>query len=77
MEKDQMPWAQYCLTPQGIKDLMEKYQIIGVPYYLLIYLEGKVIANPSGVENIREFGIRNCLKNLVITLLFCIFMDEN
>lgn len=55
MEKDQMPWAQYCLTPQGIKDLMEKYQIIGVPYYLLISPEGKVIANPSGVENIGTY----------------------
>lgn len=52
MEKDQMPWQQYCLTPQGIKDLMSKYQIIGVPYYLLLSPDGKVIANPSGVDDI-------------------------
>jgi len=52
MEKDQMSWAQYCLTSQGIKDLMSKYQIIGVPYYLILSPEGKVIANPGGVDNI-------------------------
>ena len=52
MQKDQMPWAQYCLTPDGYKDFFEKYQLIGVPYYLLVDPEGKVIANPPGVEAI-------------------------
>ena len=50
-----MPWAQYCLTPQAIKDLMSKYQIIGVPYYLLLSPDGKVIANPSGVDDIGTY----------------------
>jgi thiol-disulfide isomerase/thioredoxin len=55
MKKDQMPWTQYCLTSQGMKDLMEKYQIIGVPYYLLLSPDGKVIANPSGVDIIESY----------------------
>ncbi|MCR5312788.1 MAG: TlpA family protein disulfide reductase [Bacteroidaceae bacterium] len=55
MQKDQMPWTQYCLTSQGMKDLMEKYQIIGVPYYLLLSPDGKVIANPSGVDIIESY----------------------
>ena len=63
MEKDQMPWTQYCLTPQGIKDLMSKYQIIGVPYYLLISPDGKVIANPSGVDDINEYLSKLIINN--------------
>jgi len=54
MEKDQMPWMQYCLTPQGMKDLLSKYQIIGVPYYLVLSPDGKVIANPGRVDDIGE-----------------------
>ncbi|MBQ9641188.1 MAG: AhpC/TSA family protein [Bacteroidaceae bacterium] len=54
MEKDDMPWAQYCLTPQGMKDFYEKYQTIGVPYYLLVAPDGTVLANPGGVENVGE-----------------------
>ena len=50
MEKDQMPWQQYCLTPQGAKDFYEKYQTIGVPYYLVVSPDGHVIASPDGTE---------------------------
>ena len=50
MEKDDMPWPQYCLTPQGMKDFFEKYQLIGVPYYLIVSPEGRVIANPGGTD---------------------------
>ena len=50
MEKDDMPWPQYCLTPQGMKDFFEKYQLIGVPYYLVVSPEGRVIANPGGTD---------------------------
>ncbi len=53
MEKDAMPWAQYCLTPQGAKDFYEKYQTIGVPYYLIVSPEGKVLCNPGGIEAIQ------------------------
>jgi hypothetical protein len=48
-----MPWAQYCLTPQGAKDFYEKYQTIGVPYYLIVSPEGKVLCNPGGIEAIQ------------------------
>ena len=57
MEKDQMPWAQYCLTPDGYKDFFAKYQLIGVPYYLLVNAEGKVIANPERVEDIQPLVV--------------------
>lgn len=52
MKEDQMPWAQYCLTPDGYKAFFTHYQTSGVPYYLLVNPEGKVIANPAGVENV-------------------------
>lgn len=54
MEKDQMPWAQYCLTAQGYQDFFSKYQVVGVPYYLLLDSTGKVITNPSGVEGVKK-----------------------
>ena len=53
MEKDQMQWAQYCLTPEGYKQFFAKYQLIGVPYYLLVSPDGRVMANPSGVEALK------------------------
>ena len=54
MEKDDMPWAQYRLTAEGTKDFYKKYQTVGVPYYLIVSPEGKVLCNPGGVENIGE-----------------------
>jgi thiol-disulfide isomerase/thioredoxin len=54
MEKDQMPWTQYCLTAQGYQDFFSKYQVVGVPYYLLLDSNGKVITNPSGVEGVKK-----------------------
>lgn len=59
MKEDQMPWAQYCLTPDGYKAFFTHYQTIGVPYYLLVNPEGKVIANPAGVENVKELVTKN------------------
>jgi hypothetical protein len=47
-----MPWTQYCLTPEGYKAFFLHYQTIGVPYYLLVNPEGKVIGNPGGVEQV-------------------------
>ena len=54
MQDDQMPWAQYCLTPDGYKAFFANYQTIGVPYYLLVNPEGKVIANPSGIDEVER-----------------------
>ena len=48
MQKHHQPWPQYCTTPQGYKDLFSKYQIgNGVPYFILISPEGKVIGSPT------------------------------
>lgn len=48
MQKHPQPWPQYCTTPQGYKDLFSKYQIgNGVPYFILISPEGKVIGSPT------------------------------
>lgn len=53
MQDDQMPWAQYCLTPDGYKAFFAHYQVIGVPYYLLVNPQGKVVSNPARVEDVK------------------------
>lgn len=60
METDNMPWKQYLLTPQGYKDFFAKYQLIGVPYYLLVDANGHVIGNPGGIEHIKEVVKEYC-----------------
>jgi len=52
--KEKMPWKQYQLTPQGSKDLMKKYLVQGVPYYLLINPKGLVIAAPTNVQEMED-----------------------
>ena len=55
MQKHPEPWPQYLVTSQGYDDFFHKYQVgNGVPYYLLLSTEGKVIASPSGPEEIAE-----------------------
>lgn len=54
IEKKQTGWPQYVLTKQGYKDMLEKYQIGGVPYFLLLDEQGRVIQNPRGVEEIQR-----------------------
>ena len=58
MQEDQMPWAQYRLTLDGYKAFFAQYQTLGVPYYLLVNPEGKVIANPPGMESVAEMVTR-------------------
>lgn len=56
MEKHPEPWPQYCTTKVGYQDLFDKYQVgNGVPYYLLVSPEGKVLFSPSGPEAVRAF----------------------
>lgn len=53
MAKHPEPWAQYCTTASGYRDLTDKLQIgNGVPYYLLLSPEGKVIASPSNSREV-------------------------
>ncbi len=52
--RKQLPWKQYRLTSQGIKDLMSKYLIKGVPYYIIVNPQGKVISSPEYPKEIGE-----------------------
>lgn len=54
IEKKQAKWAQYVFTKQGYKDFLEKYQVGGVPYFLILDKEGRVISNPKHVEEIKQ-----------------------
>ena len=47
VDKEQMSWAQYCLTPEGSKALAEKYLVQGVPYYILVGPDGRVVGAPG------------------------------
>lgn len=50
------PWQQYITTPEGYRALFDKYQVgNGVPYYLVVDPDGKVIFSPSHPHEIREF----------------------
>lgn len=55
MEKHPEPWPQYITTKSGYKDLFDKYQVgNGVPYYLMITPDGKVLNSPSTPSAVRE-----------------------
>lgn len=55
MEKHPEPWPQYVTTAQGYKDLFTKYQVgNGVPYYIILTPDGKVLNSPSNPEAVRE-----------------------
>lgn len=54
-EKHPEPWPQYITTAKGYDDLFHKYQVgNGVPYYLMITPDGKVLGSPSGPAAVRE-----------------------
>ena len=56
MEKHPEPWPQYITTKQGYQDLFDKYQVgNGVPYYLLVDPEGRVVTSPAGPSEDREY----------------------
>lgn len=55
MKRHPQPWPQYRTTANGYKDLFKKYQIgNGVPYFVMIAPDGKVMKSPKNVEEIRE-----------------------
>ena len=56
LKKHPQKWAQYRTTEQGYKDMFSKYRVgDGVPYYLLLSPEGKVLFSPSHPSEVREF----------------------
>lgn len=55
MEKHPEPWPQYLTTKKGYQDLFEKYQVgNGVPYYIILTPDGKVLNSSSNPEAVRE-----------------------
>lgn len=60
MKTDDMPWKQYILTKQGYDDFFAKYQLTGVPYYLLVNADGKVIGNPGNISHIKDVIKQYC-----------------
>lgn len=54
IEKEGTKWAQYVLTTQGYQDFLKKYQVGGVPYFLLLDKEQRVICNPKYTDEIKE-----------------------
>jgi thiol-disulfide isomerase/thioredoxin len=55
MGRHPQKWPQYCTTKQGYNDLFTKYQIgNGVPYFVMIAPDGKVMKSPQSVEEIEE-----------------------
>lgn len=55
MEKHPEPWAQYITTKNGYQTLFDKYQVgNGVPYYIILSPDGKVLNSPSTPEAVRE-----------------------
>lgn len=55
MAKEKMPWKQYCLTADGGKQLLEKYLITGVPFYLIIDPQGCIVKVPQYTSDIDDF----------------------
>jgi thiol-disulfide isomerase/thioredoxin len=63
MKQHPEPWPQYRTTAKGYQDLFDKYQVgNGVPYYLLVSSEGRVICCPEGPEEIGEILNNNINK---------------
>lgn len=49
------PWPQYITTEKGFKQLTDVLHIgVGVPYYLLVTPDGKVLRSPGYVEEIEK-----------------------
>lgn len=49
MTRHPASWPQYRTTPSGYRDLIDKLQVgNGVPYYLLVSPDGKVVGAPEG-----------------------------
>lgn len=55
MEKHPEPWPQYITTKKGYQDLFDKYQVgNGVPYYIILTPDGKVLNSPSTPQAVKE-----------------------
>ncbi|OKZ19197.1 MAG: hypothetical protein BHV81_06185 [Butyricimonas synergistica] len=60
IEREKATWPQYVLSKEGYKDFLTKYQTGGVPYFLILDKEGKVISNPGGIGDVEREVERLC-----------------
>ncbi|OJU50571.1 MAG: hypothetical protein BGN96_08490 [Bacteroidales bacterium 45-6] len=60
IKKEKLGWEQYLLTPEGLKGLKEKYLVAGVPYYLIVDPQGKVVNSPVNAEDITKHVNQFC-----------------
>ena len=54
IEKENIKWDHYRMTQEGLIDFTQKYRITGVPFYLLVAPDGKVVAVPKRSSEIDE-----------------------
>ena len=52
--KENITWDHFRMTKEGFKDFIQKYRITGVPFYLLVAPDGKVVAVPKRTSEIDE-----------------------
>ena len=52
--KENITWDHFRMTKEGFKDFTQKYRITGVPFYLLVAPDGKVVAVPKRTSEIDE-----------------------
>lgn len=55
IRKEKMEWKQYCLTINGGKQLLEKYLISGVPFYIIVDPQGQIVRVPQYVSEIDDY----------------------
>lgn len=55
IKKEKMEWKQYCLTIDGGKQLLEKYLITGVPFYIIVDPQGQIVRVPQYVSEIDDY----------------------
>ena len=61
--RHKVSWPQYLLTDEGRDGLFRRYQVgNGVPYYILIAPDGKVLESPEYPESVRDL-LENHLKD--------------
>lgn len=54
--KHNMPWHQYLITPAGDKVLDNVYHVVGIPRFIVVGRDGKIISADSLRPSDKEFG---------------------
>lgn len=56
LSKHDMPWHQYLITPAGDKVLDNVYHVVGIPRFIVVGRDGKIISADSMRPSEKEFG---------------------